>query len=109
MTRVLQAALQDANIDINEIDYINAHGTSTVLNDKSESMAISKVFGEHAKALKVSSIKSMIGHLMAGAGSVEFVSMVMSVFTGMVPPTINHQEADPDCPHDYVTNGVELC
>ena len=107
MARVLQAALQDANIDINEIDYINAHGTSTVLNDKSESMAISKVFGEHAKALKVSSIKSMIGHLMAGAGSVEFVSMVMSVFTGMVPPTINHQEADPDCPHDYVTNGVE--
>ena len=108
MARVLQAALQDANIDINEIDYINAHGTSTVLNDKSESRAISKVFGEHAKALKVSSIKSMIGHLMAGAGSVEFVSMVMSVFTGMVPPTINHQEADPDCPHDYVTNGVEI-
>jgi 3-oxoacyl-[acyl-carrier-protein] synthase II len=94
-------------MDPKEIGYINAHGTSTVLNDKCESKAIMNVFGDHAKILKVSSIKSMIGHLMAAAGAVEFVSTVMSVFTDKLPPTINYKEPDPDCPLDYVTNGVE--
>lgn len=107
MTRVMQAALRDADMDAEQIGYINAHGTSTVLNDKCESLAIKKVFGEHAKNLKVSSIKSMIGHLMAAAGSVEFVSTVMSVFTRTIPPTINYAEPDVDCPLDYVTDGVE--
>ncbi|NOQ22948.1 MAG: beta-ketoacyl-ACP synthase II [Candidatus Aegiribacteria sp.] len=107
MIRVMKAALQDADMDVKNIGYINAHGTSTVLNDKCESAAIEKVFGEHAKTLKVSSIKSMIGHLLAGAGAVEFVATVMSLFTGMIPPTINYEETDADCTLDYVTNGAE--
>ena len=107
MIRVMKAALQDAGMDAGEIGYINAHGTSTVLNDKIESMAINKVFGEHVKTLKVGSIKSMIGHLLAGAGSAEFISTVMSVFTDIVPPTINYKEPDPDCTLDYITNGAE--
>jgi len=107
MIRVMQAALHDAGIDAEQIGYINAHGTSTVLNDKSESAAIERVFGDHAKQLKVSSIKSMIGHLMGAAGSVEFVSTVISIFTGMIPPTIHHQSPDDDCPLDYVVSGVE--
>ena len=107
MIRVMEATLRDADMDVEKIGYINAHGTSTVLNDKCESVAIERVFGEHAKTLKVSSIKSMIGHLLAGAGSVEFVSTVMSVFTGMIPPTINYEEPDADCTLDYVTNGAE--
>ncbi len=107
MVRVMQAALRDARMDSKEIGYINAHGTSTVLNDKCESAAIIKLFGEHAKVLKVSSIKSMIGHLMAAAGAVEFVSTVMSVYTGKIPPTINYKEPDPNCPLDYVTHGAE--
>lgn len=107
MVRVMQNALRDAGVSPHEIGYINAHGTSTVLNDKSESAAVIKVFGGHARKLKVSSIKSMIGHLLAGAGSVEFVSTVMSVHTGKIPPTIHYCEPDPDCPLDYVTRGAE--
>ncbi len=107
MIRVMRAALRDADMDAEKIGYINAHGTSTVLNDKCESAAIKNVFGEHAKNLKVSSIKSMIGHLMAGAGSVELVATAMSVFTGTIPPTINSKEFDADCPLDYVTHGSE--
>jgi len=107
MKRVMQAALQDANLQPKEIDYINAHGTSTVLNDKCESIAIQKVFGDHSKNIKISSTKSMIGHLLAAAGAVEFVATVMSVFHGIIPPTINYKELDPDCLLDYVTNGAE--
>lgn len=107
MIRVMLAALKDADLGCEDIGYINAHGTSTVLNDKCESAAIGKVFGEHAASLKVSSIKSMIGHLMAAAGAVELVSTVMSVYTGRIPPTINHCEPDPDCTLDYVTAGAE--
>lgn len=107
MVRVMRKTLKDAHINPEDIEYINAHGTSTVLNDKIESKAIMKVFGEHAKKLKLSSIKSMIGHLLAAAGAVEFVSTVMSVYTGIFPPTINYEESDPECPLDYVVNGVE--
>ena len=107
MIRVMQIAIKDANMKPEDIGYINAHGTSTILNDKIESAAILKVFGDYAKKIKVSSIKSMIGHLMAAAGAVEFVSTVMSVFTGKIPPTINYEEPDPDCTLDYVTNGAE--
>lgn len=107
MSRVMQSALNDAALGAEKIGYINAHGTSTVLNDKCESTAIKKVFGEHVKKLKISSTKSMIGHLMAAAGSVEFVATVMSLYTGIIPPTINYKEPDIDCPLDYVINGSE--
>jgi len=107
MVRVMRAALRDARMDPREIEYVNAHGTSTVLNDKIESAAIVQVFGEHSKTLKVGSTKSMIGHLLAGAGSVEFVSTVLTVHTGRIPPTIHYLEPDPECPLDYVTKGVE--
>jgi len=107
MIRVMKAALKDADIEPQKVGYINAHGTSTVLNDKIESAAVMKVFGEHAKNLKMSSIKSMIGHLLAAAGAVEFVATVMSIYTGKLPPTINYEEPDSECPLDYVTKGVE--
>ncbi len=107
MIRVMLVALKDADLGCEDIGYINAHGTSTVLNDKCESAAVRKVFGEYADSLKISSIKSMTGHLMAAAGAVEFVSTVMSVFTGKIPPTINYREPDPDCTLDYVTSGAE--
>jgi 3-oxoacyl-[acyl-carrier-protein] synthase II len=107
MIRVMRNALADAGLRPEDVAYINAHGTSTVLNDKFESTAIRTVFGEHARTLKVSSIKSMIGHLLAAAGAVEFAATVMSVQEGTVPPTINYEEPDPDCPLDYVTRGAE--
>ena len=107
MVRVMQEALKDAGLAPSEIGYINAHGTSTLLNDQSESAAIGKVFGEHSQRLKVSSIKSMIGHLLAAAGAVEFVATVLSVSTGWIPPTINHEEPDPGCRLDFVADGAE--
>ena len=107
MVRVMREAVRDAGMAARDVGYINAHGTSTVLNDKIESAAVMKFFGDHAKHLKISSIKSMIGHLLAAAGAVEFVATVMSVHTGKLPPTINYEEPDPECPLDYVTKGVE--
>jgi 3-oxoacyl-[acyl-carrier-protein] synthase II len=107
MVRVMRKALADAGLKPEDIGYINAHGTSTVLNDKVESAAIIETFGAHSRALKVGSIKSMIGHLLAAAGAVEFFSMVMSVYTGIIPPTINYEEPDPECPLDYVSGGAE--
>jgi len=107
MVRVMREALRDAGIDPREVGYINAHGTSTVLNDKIESAAVMRVFGDQWRHLKISSNKSMIGHLLAAAGAVEFVATVMSIYTGKLPPTINYEEPDPECPLDYVTKGVE--
>ena len=107
MIRVMKAALKDAAIEPGDIGYINAHGTSTSMNDKIESIAIMAVFGAHARDLKVSSNKSMIGHLLAAAGAVEFIATVMSVHSGIVPPTIHYCEPDPDCTLDYVTRGAE--
>ena len=107
MARCMKAALGDAGIPLEKIGHINAHGTSTPMNDKSESAAIISVFGAHAEKIKVSSNKSMIGHLLAAAGAVEFCASAMSVYSGIVPPTINHGEPDPDCPLDYVVNGAE--
>jgi len=107
MIRVMREAVKDAGINKEDVGYINAHGTSTFLNDKTESAAIIKAFGNHAYHLKVSSIKSMIGHLMAAAGAVAFVATVMSVNRGKVPQTINYEEPDPECTLDYVTNHVE--
>ena len=107
MVRVMAEALRDADVGVSDIGYINAHGTSTILNDKIESAAVLKLFGDHARRLKISSIKSMIGHLMAAAGAVEFAATALSVSTGGIPPTINHEQPDPDCPLDYVTQGAE--
>ena len=107
MARVMALALRDAGLKPGEIGYINAHGTSTVLNDKIESAAIIETFGDHSRVLKVSSIKSMIGHLLAAAGAVEFIATVMSLRTGVIPPTINYETPDPECPLDYTTRGPE--
>ncbi|MCJ7488461.1 MAG: beta-ketoacyl-[acyl-carrier-protein] synthase II, partial [Candidatus Aminicenantes bacterium] len=107
MIRVMRQALDDADLKPEDVGYINAHGTSTVINDRCESAAIQAVFGPHARRLKVSSIKSMIGHLLAAAGAVEFIATVMSVATGIIPPTINYREPDPECPLDYVPGRAE--
>jgi 3-oxoacyl-[acyl-carrier-protein] synthase II len=108
MCRVMKQAIGDAGIKITDTNYINAHGTSTILNDKIESFAIMKLFGEHVKNIKTSSIKSMMGHLLAAAGAVECISTVLSIYTGMLPPTINYETPDPDCPLSLVTGGAQL-
>jgi len=98
-------ALRDAKMEPEEVDYINAHGTSTKLNDSIETLAIKQVFGGHAHKLAVSSSKSMIGHLLGGCGAPEFVYTVLSVYHGAVHPTINVTHPDPKCDLDYVTEG----
>ena len=100
----MKLAIEDAGIRPEEVDYINAHGTSTPLNDKSETLAIKRLFGEHAYKLKISSNKSMIGHLLGAAGAVEAVATVKSIQTGIIPPTINLENPDPECDLDYVPN-----
>lgn len=102
--RCMSSALDDAGLRPQEVSYINAHGTSTMLNDKVETLAIKKVFGEAAKRIPISSTKSMIGHLLGAAGGVEFVVSCLSIKEGVVPPTINYQNPDPDCDLDYVPN-----
>ena len=100
----MQRALQNAGMEPNEIDYVNAHGTSTPLNDATETRAIGSVFGQHAEDLAISSTKSMIGHLLGGAGAAEAVACVKSLETGVIHPTINYENPDPDCDLDYVPN-----
>jgi 3-oxoacyl-[acyl-carrier-protein] synthase II len=100
--RCMKMALRDAGINPEDIDYINAHGTSTPFNDKIETKAIKSVFGEHAYKLKVSSTKSMTGHLLGATGSVEAIYSVMSIKNSMIPPTINLDNPDPECDLDYV-------
>jgi len=102
--RCMQAALDDAGIACDEIGYINAHGTSTTLNDIYETSAIKSVFGDHAANLMVSSTKSMIGHLLGGAGGVEAAFTALAIHTGIIPPTINLDNPDKDCDLDYVPN-----
>jgi 3-oxoacyl-[acyl-carrier-protein] synthase II len=102
--RAMRAALARAGIGPEEVDYINAHGTSTPLNDKFESQAIESVFGEHARRLAVSSTKSMTGHLMGAAGALEGFVCAMAVHTGCIPPTINLRHPDPELTLDYVPN-----
>jgi 3-oxoacyl-(acyl-carrier-protein) synthase len=97
-------ALKDARLSPADVDYINAHGTSTELNDRAETEAIKTVFGEHAYRLPISSTKSMVGHLLGGSGGVEAVFTVLSIRDGKVHPTINQQERDPECDLDYVPN-----
>jgi len=102
--RAFKEALRQAKIPKEKVGYINAHGTSTYFNDKSESDAIKAVFGEHAKKLMVSSTKSMTGHLLGGAGGVEGVISVLALHKGILPPTINYDTPDPECDLDYVPN-----
>jgi 3-oxoacyl-[acyl-carrier-protein] synthase II len=102
--RCMRLALKDAGVAPSDIDYINAHGTSTEYNDANETQAIKKVFGEHAFKLPVSSTKSMTGHLLGAAGAVEGVFSVLALGHGIIPPTINYENPDPDCDLDYVPN-----
>jgi 3-oxoacyl-[acyl-carrier-protein] synthase II len=102
--RVMTKAIADAGISPEEVDYINAHGTSTPYNDKFETLAIKKTFGEHAYRVAVSSTKSMTGHLLGAAGGIEAVFSVLAIQEGKLPPTINYVNPDPDCDLDYVPN-----
>ena len=97
-------ALSDGKVAMDQIDYINAHGTSTYLNDKSETAAIKTVFGEQAYNIPISSTKSMTGHLMGGSGALEAMFCTLAIRDGVIPPTINYETPDPDCDLDYVPN-----
>lgn len=99
--RSISLAISDAGLTVEDIDYINAHGTSTPLNDKVETIAIKKVFGERAYKIKISSTKSMTGHLLGAAGALEGAATVLSIYHSMIHPTINLEESDPDCDLDY--------
>ncbi len=102
--RAMRLALRDARLSPDSVDYINAHGTSTDLNDATETQAIKVVFGERAKKIPVSSTKSMIGHLLGAAGAVELVAAIQSIEEGVIHPTINYEVPDPECDLDYVPN-----
>lgn len=102
--RAMKMALENAGVGPKDVHYINAHGTSTPLNDKTETMIIKKVFGEQARKIPISSTKSMIGHLIGAAGSVELVATLLSMENSEIPPTINYSVPDPECDLDYVPN-----
>lgn len=103
-SRAMQMALRDGGVAPDKVGYVNAHGTSTFLNDKIETAAIKRVFGDHSKRLCVSSTKSMVGHLLGASGAIELAASVMSIQRGQVHPTINYETPDPDCDLDYVPN-----
>jgi len=108
-TRAMKAAIKNAGIQPDEIDYINAHGTSTPLNDRVETAAIKAALGDHARKVAISSTKSMTGHLIGAAGSVAGAFCVLTIKTGIIPPTINYTYPDPDCDLDYVPNVARKC
>ncbi|GAB4154304.1 MAG: beta-ketoacyl-ACP synthase II [Planctomycetota bacterium] len=102
--RAIEGALRDGGVPAEKVAYVNAHGTSTTLNDKIETLALKRVFGDHARRLAISSTKSMTGHLLGASGALEFCACVLSVERGQVHPTINQETPDPDCDLDYVPN-----
>ena len=102
--RAMQNAVNDADLALEDVDYINAHGTSTPFNDKTESEAISSLFGEHAQNLKVSSTKSMVGHSLGASGALEAAACIKAIENKILPPTINYTTPDPECPLNYVPN-----
>ena len=104
----LERAIQDAGIEPEMVDYINAHGTSTLLGDKAEAVAIKKVFGEKTQNLPVSSTKSMTGHLLGGSGGLEAVACILTICHGIIPPTINYEYPDPECDLDIVPNQARI-
>ena len=104
VARAMVAALKDADVQPEMVGYINAHGTSTPLNDKNETAALKTVFGDHAYKLSISSTKSMTGHLLGGAGGIEAVAAALAIHSGVLPPTINYDTPDPDCDLDYIPN-----
>jgi 3-oxoacyl-(acyl-carrier-protein) synthase len=100
--RIMREAIEEGGILITEVDYINAHGTGTPLNDKVETLSIKNVFGERAYSIPVSSIKSSVGHCLGSAGAIEAIASILSMVHQFIPPTLNHQEGDEDCDLDYV-------
>ena len=105
--KAMQLAMEDAGAEPEEVDYINAHGTSTPYNDKNETAAIKTVFGDHARKLKISSTKSMTGHLLGASGGIEAIASLKAIEKQTIPPTINYTTPDPDCDLDYVPNTAE--
>ncbi len=105
--KAMQLAIEDAGAKPEEVDYINAHGTSTPYNDKNETVAIKTVFGDHARKLKISSTKSMTGHLLGASGGIEAIAALKAIEKQIIPPTINYMTPDPDCDLDYVPNTAE--
>jgi 3-oxoacyl-[acyl-carrier-protein] synthase II len=103
-SRCMRMAIKDAGLQPEEIDYINAHGTSTQLNDRTETIAIKTVFGECAQRIPISATKSMTGHLLGAAGSTEAIFTLLAIYEGILPPTINYEEPDPECDLDFVPN-----
>ncbi len=104
VVRALQKAIQDAGMTPDDIDVINAHGTSTYYNDKNETIAFKTVFGERANQIPIHSVKSMIGHLLGAAGAIEAIASILTIRDGIIPPTINQEESDPECDLNYVPN-----
>lgn len=102
--KCMAMAIKDAGLTPEMVDYINAHGTSTPLNDKNETFAIKTLFGDHAYKLAISSIKSMTGHLLGAAGAIEAIATVLTVANDLIPPTINYENPDPELDLDYVPN-----
>lgn len=102
--RAMRACLKSAGLKPEEVDYLNAHGTSTPPNDKNETIAIKNVFGEHAKKMRISSTKSMTGHLLGATGAVELIASILAIRDGVVPPTINYFDPDPECDLNYTPN-----